>query len=48
MYKDREVFDKALNEYHALRKRIPRLEEEWYDITQRIEAEIDGQMQGLG
>ena len=45
LYKDREVFDKALHEYHALRKRVPRLEEEWFDITQRIEAEIDGQMQ---
>ena len=45
LYKDKEVFDKALHEYHALRKRMPRLEEEWFDITQRIEQEISGQMQ---
>ncbi|MCL1847517.1 MAG: ATP-binding cassette domain-containing protein [Coriobacteriia bacterium] len=42
LYKDKDAFDATLKEYHGLRKRIPRLEEEWFDITQRIEQEIEG------
>jgi ATP-binding cassette subfamily F protein 3 len=41
LYQDKEAFDKTLTEYHALRKRIPRLEEEWFEISQRIEQEMD-------
>jgi ATP-binding cassette subfamily F protein 3 len=40
LYQDKEAFDMTLTEYHALRKRIPRLEEEWFEITQRIEQEM--------
>ncbi|MDR1185053.1 MAG: hypothetical protein LBK67_09695, partial [Coriobacteriales bacterium] len=41
LYQDKEAFDATLTEYHTLRKRIPRLEEEWFEITQRIEQEIE-------
>jgi ATP-binding cassette subfamily F protein 3 len=41
LYQDKEAFDTTLTEYHALRKRIPRLEEEWFEITQRIEQEME-------
>ncbi|MDR3308160.1 MAG: ABC-F family ATP-binding cassette domain-containing protein [Coriobacteriales bacterium] len=40
LYSDKEAFDATLTEYHNLRKRIPRLEEEWFTITQRIEQEL--------
>jgi ATP-binding cassette subfamily F protein 3 len=40
LYQDKDAFDTTLTEYHALRKRIPRLEEEWFEITQRIEQEL--------
>jgi ATP-binding cassette subfamily F protein 3 len=41
LYQDKEAFDATLTEYHSLRKRIPRLEEEWFEITQRIEQEME-------
>jgi ATP-binding cassette subfamily F protein 3 len=41
LYKDKDAFAAALHEYNALRQRIPRLEEEWFDITHRIEKEIN-------
>ncbi|MDR1183575.1 MAG: ATP-binding cassette domain-containing protein, partial [Coriobacteriales bacterium] len=41
LYQDKEAFDMTLTEYHTLRKRIPRLEEEWFEITQRIEQEMN-------
>jgi ATP-binding cassette subfamily F protein 3 len=40
LYADKDAFDKALREYTELKKRIPQLEEEWFDITQRIEQEL--------
>jgi ATP-binding cassette subfamily F protein 3 len=40
LYQDKDAFDAALREYTDLRKRIPQLEEEWFDITQRIEQEM--------
>jgi ATP-binding cassette subfamily F protein 3 len=40
LYQDKEAFDTTLSEYHELRRRIPRLEEEWFDLTQRIEQEL--------
>jgi ATP-binding cassette subfamily F protein 3 len=39
LYQDKDAFDATLTEYHELRRRIPRLEEEWFEITQRIEHE---------
>ncbi|MDR2106307.1 MAG: ABC-F family ATP-binding cassette domain-containing protein, partial [Coriobacteriales bacterium] len=36
LYQDKDAFDATLTEYNGLRKRIPRLEEEWFEITQRI------------
>ncbi|MDR3052996.1 MAG: ABC-F family ATP-binding cassette domain-containing protein [Coriobacteriales bacterium] len=40
LYNNKEAFDKTLVEYQTLRKRIPRMEEEWFDLTTRIEAEL--------
>ena len=45
LYKDKKAFDEALNEYNLLRKRIPRLEEEWFELTSHIEQEISGQIE---
>ncbi|MDR1014151.1 MAG: ATP-binding cassette domain-containing protein [Coriobacteriales bacterium] len=47
LYQDKEAFDTTLSEYHELRRRIPRLEEEWFDLTQRIEQEL-GKTDGGG
>ncbi len=41
LYKDKQAFDKTMDEYNQLKQRIPRLEEEWYEITQRIEKELE-------
>jgi ATP-binding cassette subfamily F protein 3 len=41
LYQDKDAFSVTLTEYHALRKRIPQLEEEWFEITQRIEHEMN-------
>ncbi len=38
-YADRESFEAAVGEYNELRGRIPRLEEEWVALSERIEAE---------
>ncbi|MDR3314942.1 MAG: ATP-binding cassette domain-containing protein [Coriobacteriales bacterium] len=40
LYADKEAFNLTLTEYNELRKRIPRNEAEWFDITQRIESEL--------
>ncbi len=34
-YADREAFDAAVAEYNELRGRIPRLEEEWCELTEQ-------------
>ena len=39
LYQDNEAFNRALAEYQQLRKTIPPLELEWYEISQRIESE---------
>jgi ATP-binding cassette subfamily F protein 3 len=41
LYKDKPAFDATLDEYNKLKQRIPRLEEEWFEITQRIEQELN-------
>ena len=46
LYADKDAFDATLREYQGLRKRIPQLEEEWYQITRRIEQEIEGGSDG--
>ena len=40
------VDDDNNNCNNSLRKRIPRLEEEWYEITQRIEQELNEGVNG--
>jgi ATP-binding cassette subfamily F protein 3 len=40
LYNDKVAFDATLDEYNKLKRLIPRLEEEWLDITQRIEQEL--------
>jgi len=42
LYNDKEGFGKLLDRYNELRRRIPRMEEEWLEITARIEAELNG------
>ncbi|MDR2587242.1 MAG: ABC-F family ATP-binding cassette domain-containing protein [Coriobacteriales bacterium] len=43
LYQDKEAFDETLTEYNRLRKRIPQLEAEWFEITQRIERELEAE-----
>ena len=38
LYRDTEAFNQALKEYQELKQSIPKLEEEWFDITTRIES----------
>ncbi|MDR1421301.1 MAG: ATP-binding cassette domain-containing protein [Coriobacteriales bacterium] len=40
LYQDKDTFNTTLNEYSGLQRRIPKLEAEWYEITQRIEREL--------
>ncbi len=37
LYADSAKFDQAMKEYEALSKKIPRLEEEWLELTAKIE-----------
>ena len=39
LYADADRFDQCMKEYNALSKKIPRLEEEWLELTERIEEE---------
>jgi len=41
LYDDKNAFNKALKEYTSLKQLIPRLEEEWFDITHRIETNAE-------
>ena len=43
LYQNKQAFDETLHEYNSLKKRIPRLEEEWFELTSHIEREISGQ-----
>ncbi len=38
LYNDADAFDQAMKEYTALSKKIPLLEEEWIELTDKIEA----------
>jgi ATP-binding cassette subfamily F protein 3 len=38
LYNDANAFDQAMNEYTALSKKIPVLEEEWLELTEKMEA----------
>lgn len=42
LYNDKESFTALLDRYNELKRLIPQLEEEWLDITARIEAELNG------
>ena len=37
LYADADKFDRAMKEYEALSKKIPKLEEEWLELTSKIE-----------
>jgi ATP-binding cassette subfamily F protein 3 len=43
LYADQEAFNQAITEYNKLKQKIPKLEAEWYDITTRIESELNAQ-----
>ncbi|MCL2806806.1 MAG: ABC-F family ATP-binding cassette domain-containing protein [Coriobacteriia bacterium] len=42
LYNDKESFTALMDRYNELKRTIPRLEEEWYEITARIEFELNG------
>jgi ATP-binding cassette subfamily F protein 3 len=42
LYNDKDAFTTKLDRYNELKQSIPRMEEEWLDITARIEAELNG------
>jgi len=41
LYQDKAAFDAALVEYSNLRRQIPKLEEEWLDLTHHIESTLE-------
>ena len=40
LYNDSAAFDKAMKEYTSLSKKIPLLEEEWLELTEKMEADV--------
>ena len=40
LYQDSRAFDDAMREYQALSKKIPVLEEEWFELTEKLEADL--------
>jgi ATP-binding cassette subfamily F protein 3 len=38
LYANASAFDEAMHEYQALSKKIPVLEEEWLELTEKMEA----------
>ncbi|MCL2528735.1 MAG: ABC-F family ATP-binding cassette domain-containing protein [Coriobacteriia bacterium] len=42
LYNDKEGFAALMDRYNELKRLIPKLEEEWLDITARIEDELNG------
>ena len=40
LYADADRFDAAMQEYSALKKKIPALEDEWLELTAEIEEEV--------
>ena len=41
LYADARRFDEAMAEYNALKKKIPALEEEWLDLSAKLEEGPD-------
>ena len=41
LYADRKKFDTCLAEYNKLKARIPKLEEEWLDLSTQVEEAED-------
>lgn len=41
LYNDPQKFDECMAEYQALSKKIPALEAEWLDLSEKMEADID-------
>lgn len=41
LYADHEAFDAAIKEYNQIKARLPKLEEEWMELTQAIEDELN-------
>ena len=41
LYNDPQKFDECMAEYQALSKKIPALEAEWLEISEKMEADID-------
>ncbi|MDO4807640.1 MAG: ATP-binding cassette domain-containing protein [Coriobacteriales bacterium] len=40
LYNDAAAFDRAMKEYTSLSKKIPLLEEEWLELTEKMEADV--------
>lgn len=41
LYNDQQKFDECMTEYQALSKKIPALEAEWLELSEKMEADID-------
>ena len=41
LYNDQQKFDECMTEYQALSKKIPALEVEWLELSEKMEADID-------
>lgn len=41
LYNDQKKFDECMTEYQALSKKIPALEAEWLELSEKMEADID-------
>ena len=41
LYNDPQKFDECMAEYQALSKKIPALEAEWLELSEKMEADID-------
>ena len=44
LYNDPQKFDECMAEYQALSKKIPALEAEWLELSEKMEADIDEQV----
>ena len=40
LYADTKRFDEAMQEYTALKKKLPLIEEEWLELSEEIEQEV--------
>ena len=41
LYNDAKRFDECMSEYTALSKKVPALEQEWFELTEKIEGALD-------